>query len=816
MTPERWIALEEAFERIDALPATEQADALADLRERDPILHADLVALRASYAAEPDFLETAFAGLPPPPALPQTGYAPADQIGVYRIVRLLGEGGMGSVYLVEREAPYAQQAALKVLRVRPGRDMAERFHAERQILATLTHPHIARLLDGGTTPEGQPYFVMEYVEGVSITQYAQQHRLGLDARLRLFQAVCQAVAYAHRNLVVHRDLKPTNIMVDGEGTVKLLDFGIAKLLAPTARALTVETGRLMTPGYAAPEQIKGETITTATDVYALGVLLYELLTDQRLLDPATHPAEAARHICEDPPTRPSTAITGTPEHLPYTAPALRKTLRGDLDTMVLYALNKDPERRYASADQFHDDVVRYLGGLPLSAQPASVGYRLRKFARRHRAGVAAAAAFVLLLVASSIALALQASQLRVTTSEALQAQAEAEQVSELLVDVFRAADPNVAQGAAPTARELLDRGREKVAAELGDQPATRAQLLAVLSDVYDALGAPGDALPMAEEVLALRRRLAPADADADVATALNRLGWLHHQRGDHATADSILNAALAMRRAVLSSDDPSIGRTLNDLAVVNQSLERLDRTAAYIEEALAIRRAHYGPTHRAVGVTLNNLAALYWGQGDYAKAEGAFRESLAVLEAEDGTQSPRYAIALHNIGTALLMQEAYDKAEAAYREALNIRMAVLEPGHKNLGDTQYSLGNLYSRMDRVAEADSLLTAGVATYRASHGDAFGPTARALLALAKVRARRSSDDAVAVHREAYAAAQAAFGGVHRETVTTGLQLANVLPAPEARALLRNLAAQLNDASSHDEARVRAALDALATSV
>ncbi|MEM1093209.1 MAG: serine/threonine-protein kinase [Bacteroidota bacterium] len=816
MTRARWIALEDAFERIDALPATEQAAAMADLRERDPVLHADLAALRDSYAAEPNFLETAFAGLPPPPARPQTGYAPGDQIGVYGIVRLLGEGGMGSVYLVEREAPYQQQAALKVLRVRPGRDMAQRFHAERQILATLTHPHIARLLDGGTTPEGQPYFVMAYVEGVSITQYAQQHRLGLDARLRLFQAVCQAVAYAHRNLVVHRDLKPTNILVDGEGTVKLLDFGIAKLLAPTAGALTVETGRLMTPGYAAPEQIKGEAITTATDVYALGVLLYELLTDQRLLDPAAHPAEAARHICEAPPTRPSTAITGTPEHLPYTAPALRKTLRGDLDTMVLHALNKDPERRYASADQFHDDVARYLGGLPLSAQPDSVGYRLRKFAGRHRAGVAAAAAFVLLLTAASLALALQASQLRATTSEALQAQAEAEQVSALLIDVFRAADPNVAQGAAPTARELLDRGREKVAAELDDQPATRAQLLAVLSDVYDALGAPGDALPMAEEVLALRRRLASADADADVATALNRLGWLHHQRGDHATADSILNEALAMRRAVLRSDDPRIGRTLNDLGVVNQSLERLDRTAAYIEEALSIRRAHYGPTHRAVGVTLNNLAALYWGQGDYAKAERAFRESLVVLDAEDGARSPRYAVALHNIGTALLMQEAYDQAEGAYRQALAIRMAVLEPGHKNLADTQYGLGNLYSRMGRLREADSLLTAAVATYRAGHGDAFGPAAHALLSLAKVRTQRHSADALDVHQEAYAAAQAAFGATHRETVTAGLQLAKALPAAEAQAFLRNLLALLDAAGSTDAARVQAALDDLSASI
>ncbi|GAB5518541.1 MAG: hypothetical protein RhofKO_07920 [Rhodothermales bacterium] len=818
MTPERWTALEAAFERIDALPADDQAAALDQVRDDDPTLYADLIALRASYDEEPDFLETAFAGLPPPPDQPMGTYTSGETIATYRVVRLLGEGGMGSVYLVEREVPYQQQAALKVLRMRTGRDLAERFRAERQILANLNHPHIASLLDGGSTPEGQPYLVMEYVDGLPITQYVQQHRLPLHARLALFQAVCQAVAYAHRNLVVHRDLKPSNILVDAEGTVKLLDFGIAKLLAPTANALTVDTGRLMTPGYAAPEQITGEPITTATDVYALGVLLYELLTDQRLLDPHTHPAEVARRICDDPPTRPSTAIKEAPAHLPYTAPVLRKRLRGDLDTMVLHALRKAPDRRYATADQFHDDVDRYLTGLPLNAQPDTVGYRVRKFAGRHRWGVASALAFMILLVGSSLTLAIQAQRLRATTAEAVQAQAEAEQVSELLIDVFRASDPGVAQGREPTARELLHRGREKVSAELDDQPEARAQLLAVLSDVYEALGTPADALPLAEDALYIRRTLATTEDHPDIATALNRLGWLHHKHGDHATADSILQDALTMRRALFEPHHPAIGRTLNDLAVVNQSLEQLDQTAAYLEEALAIRRAHYGPTHRAVGITLNNLAALYWAQGAYSDAERFFRESLVVLEAELGRRHPRYATALHNIGTALLIQEQYEDAETAYLEALGIRMDVLEPHHTDLGHTQYALGNLYGRMERLADADSLLSTSIRTYRATHDDTFRPIARSLFSLAKVQAKTDVEAALDTSREAYRSAQQAFGPAHRQTVDIALFLAETL-APrqpiEAQAVLRGLQNRLTENAPPElKQRVDDALAALTT--
>jgi eukaryotic-like serine/threonine-protein kinase len=427
MTPERWEEIKRLFEAASELPAEERSGYLDAACAADAALRAEVKNLLLADAEAGSFIEAPAyeAATKPMGAGEPAGRDGAPQrIGAYRLLSELGRGGMGAVYLAERaDDEYRRRVAIKL--IRRGMDSDEilrRFRHERQILASLDHPHIARLLDGGTSADGLPYFVMEHIEGEPLTDYCDRRRLSVTARLQLFRDVCAAVHYAHQSLVVHRDLKPSNILVTNDGAVKLLDFGIAKLLfaselTPLSLRQTAPGVRLMTPEYASPEQVRGETVTTASDIYALGVILYELLTGRRpyrLTRRSLH--EVERIVCEQEPERPSTAISrveaevdgagelhalATPESVSLTREGsperLRRRLRGDLDNIVLRALSKEPARRYGSAEQFSEDLRRHLTGLPVIARPDTFGYRSGKFIRRHKAGVAAAAAAALML-----------------------------------------------------------------------------------------------------------------------------------------------------------------------------------------------------------------------------------------------------------------------------------------------------------------------------------------------------------------------------------------------------------------------------------
>ncbi|MGH9854401.1 MAG: serine/threonine protein kinase, partial [Blastocatellia bacterium] len=552
MKPERWQHIEELFRTVVARPTAERESYLTQACNGDEELRREVLSLLARDTAE-DFIReqiaTAAVAFAAKPKDDLTG----ERIGPYRVTRLIGRGGMGAVYEAERDdEQFRQQVAIKIIKRGMDTDFVrDRFLRERQILASLDHPHIARLFDGGATPDGLPYFVMEFVAGDPITAYCRRHQLSVSEKLKLFRKVCSAVQHAHQKLVVHRDLKPSNILITEDGAPKLLDFGIAKLLSPDvsqAHTRTETAIRLMTPEYASPEQARGQAVATTTDVYSLGVVLYELLTKRRPLEFKTYsPAEIERAICDTEIEEPSKVVSRMGD-----APTrLARQLAGDLDNILLMAMRKEPERRYQSVEQFSEDLRRHLGRMPVVARKDTFGYRAGKLIRRHKAGVAILALLAILAVAMTV----QAVRIGRERDRANQEAATAQAVTQSLVAMFEAADPSKARGSVITARELLDQGAEKVVRELKDQPAVQAKLLDTIGQLYQSIGLYDREQPLLEEALKLRRR-ALGDEHPDVATSLNHLAEVVRLKGDYAKSESLLREALALRRKLLGEESP--------------------------------------------------------------------------------------------------------------------------------------------------------------------------------------------------------------------------------------------------------------------
>ncbi|NBB72204.1 MAG: protein kinase [Bacteroidetes bacterium] len=663
----RWHQIETLFEAALQQPPDERADWLADHCD-DPALRADVERLLDAHERTGGILDA--------PLYPSEAPAADRRIGAYRTERLLGRGGMGRVYLATRaDGQFEQHVALKLLQAGfPSEERAQRFRAERQILATLSHPHIAQLFDGGVTEDGQPYFVMEYVDGQPIDAYCDAHRLPIDARLRLFLDVCAAVQYAHRNLIVHRDLKPSNIFVTEAGTVKLLDFGIAKLLdadrMPGAAPQT-RTGVLpMTPEYASPEQVRDGAITTASDVYQLGVVLYELLTGQRPYNVRDRsPSEVERVICDEMPTRPSTAVTDAPSDTmdaPASPDRLRKTLRGDLDTIVMKALRKEPDRRYASAEQLADDLQRYLNDEPVTARADAWTYRTRKFVRRHRWSVATVAGFLVLLIGYALTVTWQARQIAQERDRAQIETMKAEHVKAFLIALFGNAWQNVGGSDSVAVRASLDSGVERLQQRLADQPEIRAEMMSAVAGVYLRLGDAAAAQPLLKGALATHRALEHPD---EVASLLLELAEVAEQRSAPDRAEALYREALDIRRTERGDQRIATAQVKNQLA---QSLESHGRDSAavalYAEAAPVYRRA-MGDSHTQTAVLLGRLGALYRERGDYASAEPLLRDAFEMHQQLEGTEHPSTQRALKRL---VRLYEAWDAPgrAAAYRDQL--------------------------------------------------------------------------------------------------------------------------------------------------
>jgi len=632
-----------------------------------------------------------------------TDAAAGRRIGPYEIVRALGEGGMGAVFLAQRTDPeFRQMVAIKLMgSALPSAEAVARFKLERQTLAELVHPNIARLLDGGTTDEGLPFLVLEYVEGAPIDRHCQERDLGVEARIELFLKVSDAVAHAHRNLVVHRDLKPGNIQVTGAGEPKLLDFGIAKLLGdgPGVGGDPTVT-RLMTAAWASPEQLRGQPVTTATDVHALGLLLYLLLSREHPFAPGEATTLAVAHsILENDAARPSSVVRDR---------ALAKRLSGDLDTIVLRALAKEPERRYPSAAALAEDLRRHLAGRPVTAYPDSLAYRARKFVVRHRLGVAAAAVATIALAAGATMAIFQAAEARRERDRAASAADRAERMNAFLRSVLAAPDPVHGGARDLKVADLLDRASRRLATELSGQPAIEADLRLTLGETYYNLGELEEAEREIGRSLALSEsggagETAIAAARLALAKTLNELGrWPEAEAAARrALADLVPPAPAAgsgeARPAALD------GRLRDVLGVSLQNQGKSDEAIAVGRDAVASLRA--ADDRGSLAAALNNLAIALGNRGEIADAEALHRESVEQARAEWGDEHPQVAEALANLAGALDMQGKFDDALPIYREALALQEELLGEQHFDVVRTLTSYANLLALMHRPAEAE---------------------------------------------------------------------------------------------------------------
>ncbi len=689
-----------------------------------------------------------------------------ESIGVYRLVELIGRGGMGAVYLAERaDEQFEKQVALKLLPIGVGGEAAQRrFLAERQILARLVHPHIARLLDGGITDDGTPYFVMDYVDGVPIDVYCDDNQLDLERRIALFIDVAEAVEYAHRNLVVHRDIKPGNILVESSGDVKLLDFGVAKLLVPDANddPLTRAGGRPLTLMYASPESIRGEAVTTAADVYSLGLLLYVLLTG-RFPYPVNKQdlSETQRLICEYDAIPPSRGLLSLPADTARQIAAnagskpriLARRLEGDLDTIIIKALRKDPDRRYSTVEQFIADLRRFQQELPVVARPSSTAYRLKKFARRHKAGVAAAATIAIALLAVAGIAAYSAVSSAQQAREIAAERDNAEQINDFLLSIFELSSPNQTKGETVTALELLDRSAERMRTEMAGQPQRQALLMHSIAMVYSEMsqfdtakglleearamhrdngshrsadyasstelyaeireteGAFDEAEETVREAIGIRRELAVPE---DLAFSLLMLGRIQHKSGQMEEAESLYRQALQIRRSVNDDDDETIAKALSYIGSILQQRGELDDAEAMQREALGIRRDVYGDDHMILIESHHNLGTVLMEKGDLDTArshlEEALRISIKLVPEGDHGQVYLY----NGLGSVYERMGDLEQARENFQRSLDMLMQFFGAKHPNTSIVQGNLGRVLVEQGNYSEGKILLLSGIAT------------------------------------------------------------------------------------------------------
>jgi len=645
----------------------------------DPQLRREVDSLLASVDKSVGFIERPLQQVAQ--LLTEESEGPGSRIQAYELLKLIGEGGMGKVYLAARaDDQYSKQVAIKLLQAGFAQTTAMllRFRSERQILADLDHPNIARLLDGGATPSGLPFLAMEYVDGIAIHEYCRQNRLSIEERLRLFITVCGAVDYAHKHLVVHRDIKPANILVTKEGAPKLLDFGIAKLVDPEdgTAAETRTVDRLMTPEYASPEQITGSAVTTATDVYALGVVLYELLSGSRPFNLGTMtPMELYRAICERDPEAPSTRAVKA--DVPRAVAA--EKIDGELDNIVMMAMRKEPGQRYRSARDLGDDITAYMNGYPVRAKTATLGYRSAKFIRRNRAAVAVAALAIVALVGFSIRMA-------VLERRARQQQAIAERESGFLSSIFAASMPIQARGNQVSARDLLDRGLQRVDRELSSEPEAQAAMLQSIGRSYHALGLYDQAKPLLQRAYQLRKNLF-GDGDLKTAESAEDLATTDRLQSEYADAEKLFRASLAVREKKLGPNDPLVAQSLSDLGDCLTQENRDSEAEPLLRRALAIFRKTNDP---GGADTRGYLALILQRAGNFSEAASLRQEQAEIYRQTQGSDSPDYLMTMHNLAASLIDNGDLLDAEKSERQVIEIRRKV-DPGHPDMG---YSLNNL--------------------------------------------------------------------------------------------------------------------------
>lgn len=647
--------------------------------------------LAAHERAEPEFLEQPTGG----PLTPAVRFDVGRRIGAWELVEALGAGGMGVVYLAERrEADFEQRAALKVMRLAAPDDvLLERFHRERQILAGLEHPNIAHLLDGGTTEDGVSYFAMEYVEGRPIDRYCEEEALSIDQRLALFREVCSAVAHAHRSLVVHRDLKPSNILVTSDGAPKLLDFGIAKLLAVGPGEATVTRFQALTLDYASPEQLAGGVITTASDVYSLGALLYRLLTGRTPFPAGTKSLAALARERGQSPSRPSAGVDG----------ATARRLRGDLDCIVLKALRPEPEHRYGSVEALADDVARHGDGRPVGARHGTFTYLAGKFTRRHKAAVGAGVLVALALVGATVT-----SNRAATLAEA--ERAKAERISGFLQRMISSPDASwFSSGDGGRDVRVID-VLEQAVRDLDDEenlePSEEAMIRRTFGATYRGLGLYEEAVILLREAVRLDRGAGPGSYE--LAISLHELGGAHYMNGDFGEAIDLYRQAIEILRSLPGDPDEEFIKTLQDLGLVYTERGDLARGEPYYREALALNRARVGDVHPINAIILANLGVSRAWQGDLDEGVTLLESSLDVFQQLSGTSFESAAIRRH-LANLEIFRGDYDRAESLLRDAMEVAVDMLGDEHPHVASIREGRARLNYRRGNLLAAERELT-----------------------------------------------------------------------------------------------------------
>jgi eukaryotic-like serine/threonine-protein kinase len=820
---ERWARIKELFEAAVDLDPNQRAALIEKECGDDEALRGEMVSLLKSDEQTDGFIEEPAFAIPRD-LFPDNAEEPllGRQFGAYQVIREIGRGGLGAVYLAARaDDEYRKQVAIKVIRRGlDTEDIIRRFRNERQILAQLDHPNIARLIDGGTTDDGLPYFVMEYVNGEPINAYCDANALPAADRLSIFRKVCAAVTYAHQNLVIHRDLKPSNILVTEAGEPKLLDFGIAKLLDANDELFTqtIPALRVMTPEYASPEQVKGENIMTTSDVYSLGVLLYELLTGQRPYRLKTRtPEEIARAITEQEPERPSAAVSQRADgNSPQSAIRNPKSLRGDLDNIVLMAMRKEPARRYSSVGQFSEDIRRHLEGLPVVARKDTVAYRTSKFVNRHRIGVVAAALILLSLLGGIVATLVQ-----VRTARRERAKAEA--ISVFLQRTLVASNPSASANGQATVKDILDDASKRLATEeLSDQPEVKAELQRIIGSSYLALGQYDLAQQNLMTALQTQTRIFGADGLETLKTGVLLASLWAGAKGDYAKANKFYLANLTrlraeVRKGMITAD--YLLSALNGFALLRRAQGDSKEAESIMLEELTLR-PYFSPEQKNVlGVAPAVLALTQADQGKFDEAIKTLRERIEVIRQQKGNETPELCASLTGLGSFLIENGAFAEAEENLRAAETVYRKIYSAANMQLGDNLRLQAQAFLALRQYADAEAMINATLEIYRAASGPQYVnyPTALMVQGLIYSQTGRTAE-AETLLREAVRIRAENAPETHFLRATANGALGEFLTAqarfPEAEPFLLGSYESLKKSQADNSPRTRLALQRLAS--
>lgn len=758
MDKTRWQRIQSLFHDATELPQSQRRSFLNAACGDDAELASEVIAMLEEDSAGNSLLDRKLADVAHQALAVRADFRVED-FGPYRILGVLGEGGMGVVYLAER-GDLGNQVAIKVLRdawLSPSR--RERFAREQRTLAQLNHPSIAQLYDADTLPDGTPWFVMERVDGVALTEYCGKHQCSLEERLQLFRSVCEAVQYAHSNAVIHRDLKPSNILVKNDGTIRLLDFGIAKQMEGLDVPIDqTRTGlRLMTPAYASPEQIRGDRVGIQTDVYSLGVILYELLTGQLPFDLSNlTPAEAATVITEHEPGKPSVAAKRTAATARI--PPVRNASWSDIDVLCLTAMHKEPQRRYSSVEALIRDVGHFLAGEALEARADALGYRIGKFVRRNRRPVIATALVLVTVVGLIVFFTVRLTRARnLAQAEAAQTQ----RIQQFMMNLFQGGDEAAGPAADMKVITMIDRGVQQAQA-LNSDPRVQADLYETLGSIYQKLGKLDRADTLLQQAFDRRRQLFGPNS-SEAAESLVSLGQLRSDQAQYEEAEKLIRQGLDIERHSLPSGDAATLSAETALGAVLASRGNYDQAIRILDEAVRVQsgggtqataglanslselasahyeaghyqiadplfrrvlemhRQLYGLRHPLVANDLFSLGAVQQDMGYYGEAEKFCRQALDITQSYYGINHPKTAADLTALGRALLFQNKFEEATAKLQQAVAIQEHVFGPIHPTVAEVVNELGNAASMQDNYDEAEKQFRRVTEIYRAIYGD-----------------------------------------------------------------------------------------------